>query len=383
MIYEYAKMTKLRRNIEEIINGTEQADQSGLARLLHAASRLYGTAVSLRAKMYDRGRRDVFRLPCRVISVGNITAGGTGKTPMTIHLAKMIREMGYESAVLSRGYKGTAEKAGVMVSDGERLFCGPQTAGDEPFMMAASLAGVPVLVSANRYASGLRAVEAFHPDVIILDDAFQHRRLHRDLNLVMVDDTRLFGNRHLLPRGPLREPLAGLCRADAFVLTRCDAKSRSLDRLKQMAPGKPVFRTFHRPYVHGVYNGAQPLNQTIRPAADGADIQFLETARVVGFSGIAQNDAFYQMVRSLSAEVAAFKSFPDHHAYTDTDLARIATLAEEGPADYIITTMKDFVRAAGRIPGNLPVVVIGVEIAFLEKDEALFSEFIRKSAFNR
>ncbi len=375
-------MITLRQKIERIISGRERTDTSRLDRVLHAASKLYGVSAELRGRLYDRRHLSVLRLPCCVISVGNITVGGTGKTPMTIHLARTIQSMGKKAAVLSRGYKGTAEKTGIIVSDGDRLLCGPGVAGDEPFMMAASLPGVPVLVGADRYAAGLRAMTEFSPDVIILDDAFQHRRLHRDLDLVMVDDARFFGNMHLLPRGPLRESIAGLKRADAFVLTRCGKKSASLDRLQQTVPEKPLFRTFHRPYLQGIFDGKAPLDASIHPVTAPADLQFLEKARVIGFSGIAQNEAFEKMVRPLAGEVTAFVTFSDHHAYTGQDLDRIAAMAEDESSDYIVTTMKDFVRAAGRIPGNVRVAVLGVEIAFLESDDALFLGFIQEKCTN-
>lgn len=375
-------MITFRQKIEQIMSGTDRTDESRLDRVLHAASKLYGVSVDLRGRLYDRGHLGISRLPCRVISVGNITVGGTGKTPMTISLTRMIQSIGKKVAVLSRGYKGTAEKTGTIVSDGERLLCGPTAAGDEPFMMAASLPGVPVLVGADRYAVGMQAVSDFSPDVIILDDAFQHRRLHRDLDLVMVDDHRFLGNMHLLPRGPLRESITGLNRADAFVLTRCGKKSASLDRLREMAPEKPIFKTFHRPYLHGVFDGKAPQEATIHSVMDAADLHFLKTARVIGFSGIAQNEVFEKMIRSLSGEVTAFVSFSDHHAYTDADIDRIAAMAEEDSADYIVTTTKDFVRVAGRIPGSVRLAVIGVEIGFLENDESFFSALIQEKCMD-
>ena len=211
--------------------------------LLTFLSTLYGIGVRLRMILYDQGFFQTRKLPCAVISIGNLTVGGTGKTPMTIYLAQLLNGLGYKPAVISRGYKGLLEKKGGVVSDRQKVLLSPEVAGDEPFMMAQKLKEIPVLVGADRFRTGMKAVEQFSPDVIIFDDAFQHRRLKRDLDIVLIDDRTFLGNRHLLPRGILREPVAGISRGDLFVLTRCNDMSNSSSErsLCEIAPGKLVF----------------------------------------------------------------------------------------------------------------------------------------------
>ncbi len=188
--------------------------------LLMLLSKAYGAGVLLRRDGYASGFLKAKKLPCTVISIGNLTTGGTGKTPMTIYVAERVRRLGYRVAVISRGYKGTAEKSGGIVSDGSAIRMDPVTAGDEPFLLAASLKDIPVLVGHDRYQSGMHAINRFQTEVVILDDAFQHLALFRDLNLLLLDSSLPFGNGHLLPRGTLREPTSALRFSDALVMTR-------------------------------------------------------------------------------------------------------------------------------------------------------------------
>ncbi len=215
---------------------------------LRWVSYAYGFLMRARARLYQDGILAARRLPCRVVSIGNITAGGTGKTPMTIRVAKMIRDQGYRVAVISRGYRGRLEKRGGIVSDGSTILVGPRDAGDEPYLMASLLEGIPVVVGSRRYEAGLLTVAHFRPHVIVLDDAFQHLRLQRDLNILLLDSRAPFGNGHVLPRGRLREPLRALGRAHVFVLTRCQESVRPawLDRLAAGTAG-----LLHRPPPDG------------------------------------------------------------------------------------------------------------------------------------
>jgi len=187
-------------NIQAVMTGEKVAGPI-LHFLLMFLSMLYGFAVKLRTILYDKKIVKSRKLPCAVISIGNLTVGGTGKTPMTIYIAKLLKGLGYQPAVISRGYKGLAENKGGVVSDRQKVILSPEFAGDEPFMMAQNLKEIPVLVGADRFQIGMTAVTQFSLDVIILDDAFQHRRLYRDLDIVLVDDKSLFGNGYLLPRG--------------------------------------------------------------------------------------------------------------------------------------------------------------------------------------
>ena len=194
------------------------------------------------------GRRLIpsHQLPCKVICIGNLTVGGTGKTPMTMHVAQELKRLGYNTAIVSRGYRGGAEGRGGIVSDGQSIQMGPEQAGDEPFMMARSLSGIPVIVGKNRYAAGMLAVSEFQSDVIVLDDGFQHLRLKRDIDLVLLDRLHPFGNSYLLPRGTLREPISSLERGSACILTRCrtnrnDSATPLIELLKKFLPHDRIF----------------------------------------------------------------------------------------------------------------------------------------------
>lgn len=342
---------------------------------LHAAAMLYGAAVRIRSLAFDTGCITPEALSCRVVSVGNITAGGTGKTPMTICIAEMARNLGLSTVILSRGYKGGAEKNGGIVSDGTRIRMPPAMAGDEPFMMAGRLPGVPVIVGAHRRKMGRMAMNAFSPDLIVLDDGFQHRRLKRDLDLVLVDDRTFLGNGRLLPRGMLREPASALRRADAVILTRCDFfHPVSFARLAALIPGKPLFISRHVPYIKGVYDGksAASLRQD-DPAGD--DFSLLEKAGIFSFSGIARNAEFFQMISGKAKSAPGCMAFPDHHPYTDAECDEIVRRAESLSVDYLVTTEKDYIRVMGRLRTPIPLVVAGVRIDF-GPDAERFADFI-------
>jgi len=271
-----------------------------------------------------------------VVSIGNLTAGGTGKTPAVIMLARWAKDQGYEVAVLSRGYGREGRSAVLAVSDGSRVLSGPRESGDEPYLMATELIGVPVIVSSSRYQAGRLAKEKFGKDFLILDDGFQHLELERDLDVVLVDGENGFGNGHLLPLGPLREPVEQLRRADAFIVTRLggsQGQNHVVDCLKQSFAQRPVFPADHVP-EKVVF---PQLNQVF-----GAE--YLRGRRVAGFAGIAQPDSFKKTLKALGADLLYFRAFADHHLYTSDEIEAIYRKKESLEADFIITTQKDWVR---------------------------------------
>lgn len=339
--------------------------------VLYVLSLFYGGAVRLRTYGFHRKALRVNRLPCAVISIGNITVGGTGKTPMTLYMAKKIRDMGYRVAVLSRGYKGTAERAGGVVSDGRTLYMDSDEAGDEPFMMASMLNDVPVIVGQDRFSGGMQAVELFKPAVLILDDGFQHLALMRDLDLVLLDDREPFGNQYLLPRGPLREPLVALQRGDAFIMTRCDDSSGGERRDTSFAcqkwanifRDKPVFRSSHVPLIHKIIRGCGDAadESAVLP---GDDVNMLKGRSAFAFSGIAGNDDFRTTVEALGCRLTGFKAFPDHHSYRQSDFEEIKRVSGTTGAELILTTQKDAVRIPDEMSWPVDLVVIGLETFF-------------------
>ncbi len=326
--------------------------------LFTALSVVYGFVVRLRLLLYKKGLFRTKRLACRVISVGNITVGGSGKTPVAMELARFLKKEGYRVAVLSRGYGGS-RKGPSIVSDGKNILLGPEEAGDEPCMMAGRLEGVPVVTGADRYRAGLLALERFGPDILVLDDGFQHMALHRDLDLVLVDGRRGFGNGRLLPRGILREPVEGLSRADAVLLK--DGGGFELPGGLDM----PLFRFSLR-----------PLHLRDLGSGKNRELDFVRGKRVLALSGIADPEPFVEGIKGLGAESMKVMSFPDHHLYTLRDMEDIRAAAED--ADLVLTTEKDAVKLRKFIRGADPeLYVLVVEAAIEDKFFAFLNSFLK------
>ncbi|MBW2608252.1 MAG: tetraacyldisaccharide 4'-kinase [Deltaproteobacteria bacterium] len=374
-------LNKIKKKIENIMAGEGRSSFSSVEFLLFILSLFYGGLVKFRAKAYDRGIIKSKKLPCKVISIGNITVGGTGKTPMTIYVAELVQRLGYVVAVISRGYKGELEKTGGIVSNGKTVLMGPEKAGDEPFMLAGRLKNIPVIVGKDRFESGMQAVKNFNPDVIVLDDAFQHLKLKRDINLVLLDAKRPFGISHLLPRGILREPPSSLLRSDAFILTRsgCAPESKvekSLPGLNEFIQSRPVFKTSHEPYAYIVKKGNLVPFESISRNSFLYDFEFLRDRRVFAFAGIARNDDFLHTVKSFKCDITNFLGFEDHHRYSDNDLNSMFSVAEKANVEFLITTEKDYARIANRTGWPTDLVVIGIEISFINDSKA-FDDFMK------
>jgi len=259
---------------------------------------------------------------------------------------------------------------------------GPEKAGDEPFMLAGRLKNIPVIVGKNRFDAGMQAVKKFNPDVIVLDDAFQHLKLKRDIDLVLLDSNSPFGNLHLLPRGILREPLSVLLRANALIMTRSDRTfgteiEKTLARLKEFIKTKPVFKASHVPYFYIVKKGKHIPFESISTSSFLYDFNFLKDRRVFAFAGIARNDDFLHTVKSLKCDITGFLGFEDHHKYSGDDLEKILRLAEKANVEFLITTEKDYARIAHRVKWHVDLLVAGVEISF-GNDDKVFNDFIKK-----
>jgi tetraacyldisaccharide 4'-kinase len=335
-------------------------------------SKLYEAGMRIRAVLYLKGVFTSRKLPCLVISVGNITSGGTGKTPMIMYLARYLTARDLKVAVVSRGYRSRLETGGGIVSDGQNVLVGVDDSGDEPYLLAAALTGVPVIVGADRYRAGRQAVRAFSPDVILLDDAFQHLKLKRDLDLVLLDSRRPLGNGFSLPAGELREPLRALGRGDAVIFTRCDTADGALQAKKSCTRlaehfGGPVFNTRHVPVIRKVVPGCGKASAESSMAG----------RRVFAFSGVAKNDEFLYTLSEFKCELAGSLGFPDHHRYSDGDLARICRRAEKLDADFIVTTEKDYVKIKNAAGWPADLVVMGIDISFGD-DKERFHAFLEK-----
>jgi tetraacyldisaccharide 4'-kinase len=368
----------LKRKIQEIMTGGRESGSLFLELFLFSISIGYGLIVRLRETIYKKGLLQSKRLPCPVISIGNLTIGGSGKTPMTIYAAELIQSLGYSVAIISRGYKGQAEKIGGVVCDGRRICMGPDTAGDEPFMVAQRLKTVPVIVGQNRFKAGRLAIQEFKPDVLLLDDAFQHLKLHRDLDLVLLDSIEPLCNTFLFPRGTLRETASALSRGDAVILTRSDiGKAPSLDQIKKHVPRMPIFHSSHIPYIYKIVTGNSIQSQDSSTSSSEYDFGAFKNKRVFAFSGIASNDDFRRTIESFQCKLENFSEFPDHHQYSEKELDKVVKSAMDVSAEFIFTTEKDYVRIAHKIKWPMDLVIIGIEISFGENDIA-FKSFIKR-----
>ncbi len=367
-------LKKLEQRIVRLSDQDFAVRLFSLEGLVTAASFLYKAGATLRLRLYQKNMFRQKRLDCPVISIGNMVAGGTGKTPMAVYLARLFLAMGKKPVVISRGYKGCLKEGFGIVGDGKDLLMDADAAGDEPFMMAAQKA-FPVVVGKDRYQAGLAAVKRFNPDVIILDDGFQHVRLRRDLDILLFDHDRPLGNNRILPAGRLREPLETAAgRAGAVVLTRCPEHpagrtfSDSPDRqaISQAFRSKPLFRTFHSPYL------AQWVSAEGNHQKNLAD---LKGKQAVLWSGIAQNSSFSTTVENLGCRVAAHLEFSDHYRYTPSDIEMIREQLAKTGARLLVTTEKDWARMNFQTRWPCDLAVIGIQLRF--DQEQAFKGFIR------
>jgi len=332
---------------------------SSLILLLAPFSLLYGLIVMLRNRLFDRGFVKPERLPGRVISIGNLTVGGTGKTPMVIQLAGMLQDRGYRPAVLSRGYGGTSKHPVNVVSKGDGPLMNHHEAGDEPVLIAKSLAGVPVLTGPRRVLTGDWALKNLGVDVLILDDGFQHRQLFRDINIVLFNAVSPFGNGSLLPGGPLREPLSALKRADIIIATGTyDDVAAARPIALPDGVRAPVFRCYYEPYslLQGEQDTAFPL-------------EIIKGKKICAFAGIGNPMAFEKTLRSLGADVVVFIPFPDHHRYTQQDVCLIDEKARQCRVEMIVTTEKDKVKLEGFDVFLSGIYALRIEMEFLSARE--------------
>ncbi|TYT75629.1 tetraacyldisaccharide 4'-kinase [Desulfobotulus mexicanus] len=317
---------------------------------------LYGLGLGLKNRHLDKSQKK--RLPVPVISVGNVVAGGTGKTPMVRTLAHMFADEGFRVAVLSRGYGGKLVKKGGRVSDGKEVFLGADMAGDEPCLLAAT-SPASVYVGADRYRSGLRAVSD-GAEILLLDDGFQHRNMHRDLDIVLLDSRHPFGNGRLLPRGSLREKPSALLRAHALVFTRCDGEESAHEGLCRWAEtaGIPVFFSRHA-----------------QVGMDGQAVLPVSSGKVLAFSALADDRSFVEGLLEKGWNVGGVLKFPDHHPYGPSAMDQLADKARNMGAEALVTTAKDAVKLPDPSVWPLPLYVVDVRMDFL--NPSLFSKWLK------
>ena len=308
----------------------------------------YGLILHLRALAYAWGLLRSFRLSKPVISVGNITVGGTGKTPMVALLASYYISKGKRVAVLSRGYGGSLHGETRIVSDGREIFLTPGEAGDEPFMLATRIPGLLVVIGPDRYKAGLFAQERLDPDIFILDDGFQHVRLKRDLNILLLNRSKPFGNGCVLPAGLLREYRSAAKRADLVIYTRCGNKEPDTQ-----IPGIPFCLANHKIAEVIPLGGATPL-----------PLSRLASLCGMAFAGIAEPSHFFAMLEDAGLKISGNIAFADHCRYGEKEIAEIVLQKNLAQAEYLITTEKDAVKLSPYLKGlgDVYVAVLEVEI---------------------
>ena len=326
---------------------------------LRAAAALYALAARVRAVGFDRGFSAVRRLPVPCVSVGNLTVGGTGKTPLVAWLIDALIALGARPAVVSRGYGGTMRTPGRVPADG--TVDSARRCGDEPALLASWYPAIPVVVGRDRHAAGLLAVNQGGASVVVADDAFQHRRLARDLDIVVIDASRGLGNGRHLPAGPLREPPAALARAGFVVLNRVGAAPDLTGLRRTVAQLAPRARVVEADMAFAGWSDA----------CTGAPAELPAGTVVHAFSGIANPGSFRRTLEASGVSVGFWEVFRDHHAYTVGEVSRLQRSAAASGAVVAVTTAKDAVRIAGW-GGAVPLYRAEVKLAMIRGHETLW-----------
>ncbi|MFN6962901.1 MAG: tetraacyldisaccharide 4'-kinase [Pyrinomonadaceae bacterium] len=328
--------------------------------LLLPLSWIYGLAIRLRNLLYDRGLLAARSLGVTTISVGNITTGGTGKTPLVALVARILADSGERVCILTRGYGRRNENERILVSDGAGLPVSADVGGDEPVELARRLGPKAIVIAqADRAAAAEWAKAKFSPTVFVLDDGFQHRRVRRDLDIVCVDATDPFGRGSMLPAGRLREPVGSLRRAGAIVVTRADLVDDTdavAADVRSRGRSAPIFNAGTR--IAEMVPVEKFLNESSRKKPVHPDSIF-------AFCGLGNPEVFFESLRrgAADARLAGVKRFPDHHAYTQKDVDDLAGEAEWSGAEALVTTAKDAVKLDGlRLPASMPLLVAIAEI---------------------
>ncbi len=330
--------------------------------ILKLISFVYSLGHHFRLWAYRWGVFPSRKLDCRVISVGNLTLGGTGKTPFVMMIAETLRGNGLKPAILSRGYGGKSGNPVNVVCDGKQTLLSPEWVGDEAVMMAEKLKNVPVLTGPDRYQTGRYALEHFDVDTLILDDGFQHLALKRDLDILLFDHSRPLGNGHLFPAGELREPARETRRADMVCFTRYSGGAINFD--PRLLVSVPQVKTHLR------------LDSIIRMDDEEVlGVEILKNEPVAAFCGIAKPEGFRQILRDSQIQPKLFKSFPDHHPYTLQDIKELEARAIKEGAKFILLPEKDAVKIKG-MKFTLPFFKVVIELEILEGRETFNKQLL-------
>lgn len=372
----------------EVIFNRRQGNRADILRgVLHTLSRVFESAVKLRRFLYDTRILRDRTLGVQVIAIGNLTVGGTGKTPVVEKFARELKSQGRRVAILSRGYRSKPAPLWVrlrrkllfqddvtpprIVSDGKSLLLDSQSAGDEPFMLAANLKDVVVLVDKDRVKAGRYAIERFGCDTILLDDGFQYWKLQgRRTDIVLIDSQQPWGNQFLLPRGILREPPNHLKRADTVFITKSDGQTQQLrEEIHQLNPTARIIECVHHPlYFEDCFTGEK------------VSLDYIKGKNIAAFSGIAQPESFENSLINLGAQLVYSKRYADHHRFTQQEILNVINRSKIRQAEVILTTQKDAVRIARLDRRDLKILFMRVEIKIIDGANN-FEDCVKKICF--
>ncbi|MFH1563523.1 MAG: tetraacyldisaccharide 4'-kinase [Nitrospirota bacterium] len=331
--------------IKYIILGKEKGNKLILS-MLDFISCLYHLIVQLRLFLYEKKLIKQTQVPVKVISIGNITLGGTGKTPAIIEIANLFLDK--KVTILSRGYKSRNENKLAVVSDGKQILLSVPESGDEPYLLAKRLPTVPIIIGKDRVQSAKYAIDNFGAQIIVLDDGFQYLPLKRDLDIVLIDGRNPYGNNNLFPAGILREPLKNLKRANIFIITKIDQslnRTAIIQDLKRVNPQALILESRHTPIKFISFDSREEY-----------PLEFIKDIDILALSSIGDPDSFEAMLKKLTPRHFLHLKYPDHYVYTKKDVHKLIDCVQG--ISFIITTEKDMVRLKEVVPPDIPILYL-------------------------
>lgn len=349
--------------------------------VLYCFSQLYKGIINYKLHRYTKGDEKSKKLDSIVISIGNITVGGTGKTPTAKLLARHIADLGYKVAILNRGYRGKWRGDVGVVSDGSRVLMTPEEAGDEAYLLACCLPDIPVLIGSDRSKTGKYATENFASEIVILDDGYQHWQLKRDINILLVDAINKFGNGYILPRGTLREPLENINRADVCLITKVDQTTKEncdyiKNTIRKYNENAPIVESTHKPLGFVEINNLFSNNKnSLIPLEEFKD------KNVMALSAIGNPASFEKTLNDIGVNIIESLRFPDHHDYTKEEIIEVLNKARALKVNSIILTDKDAVKFPMEILAlekDIKIFVISIEVSFINNSPNLIDILSRK-----
>ncbi len=325
---------------------------------LYLLSLIYSAIIKTRVNLYRFGIIKRARVGCKVIGIGNITLGGSGKTPMTIYISRLLANSGFKIVAIGHGYRGRYRGDLYVVSDGKRISTNYKECGEEAVMMALQLKGIPVIVGKERYRCIEYALKRFDPEVIVLDDAFQYLRVIKDLDILLIDSSISLTDNYLIPRGILREGWDSIKRADLVILTKVKNVERGKDignMIKARYKNLPVYYSYY-----------EPASLTVLNSGEDKGIDYLKGKRIVAMAGIGDPSSFFELLERLGAIIEERLIFPDHHPYSPRDLIRL------NPGYPIITTEKDAIKLKGMVRKGMEIMSLNIRVRFYEEERFNF-----------